>query len=657
MSSVQAGILQALEDEVAEVRRQLGDLACLRLALDDGRLVDRTSGAYVYRFACRPLEPRGGEDEADAAPADGFRVPEDASGLLVADGRNVPAVVLAHDPDMGEVLVELQLHAPLERPERGQLSFSSVFLLLSLQARLRECFQATPPPPLLDAVREGVGAPLPAVALPPAPDGPGRDQTDAIRFALGQSVSYLWGPPGTGKTRTLAHLVRELLAAGETVLLTASTNVAVDRLVESTLDALGSPARPPLVRLGRVGRSLRGRGVTVDEAVLRHEALSEPVARFDALVRRLDVPTPAEWTLDALLRLAHWVQSAGDLIAHQASPETLRALSAASDALLEGVDRCTLDLPGAAATLCGTFTSQLLRARRFDTVIVDEASMASVAHVAAATSLAARRVVVAGDFQQLPPIVLATTPDARRWLGQHVFAAAGCDDVGRDHPLRRMLREQWRMHPEVRGAVSTVFYGDRLVDAPAIAARASSAGPGALLVDTHGSDPRTTRTRSGSIRNARHADLIAGWVALAGWTSVGVIAPYRAQARAIRAALRDRCPARLEDGSVQVSTVHRFQGEERDLIVFDTTDAPGASGHFLSDLRNPAAANLINVAISRARHALVVVGDVPHLGRHLGEDSSLLRVLRELLRAREEVDVSDEADLRRLRAFLRGAAR
>jgi superfamily I DNA and/or RNA helicase len=137
---------------------------------------------------------------------------------------------------------------------------------------------------------------------------------------------------------------------------------------------------------------------------------------------------------------------------------------------------------------------------------------------------------------------------------------------------------------------------------------------------------------------------------------VGVIAPYRAQARALRDALRERCRARVDDGSIQVSTVHRFQGEERDLIVFDTTDAPGKSGRFLSDLRNPSAANLINVAISRARHALIVVGDVPHLRRVLGEDSSLLRVIRALLRTREEVDVSSADDLARLDAFLRGRA-
>lgn len=652
--SVQAGILQALDDEVAEVRNQLGDLARLRLALDDGRLVDRTAGAYVYRFACRALEARG-DQEVDLPPLDAYRIPEDATGMVVAEGRNVPAVVLAHDPDMGELLVELQLHAPLGRPERGELSFSTLGLLLGLQARLRECFQATPAPPLMDAAREGTGAPLAAASLPPPPPpGPGRDQEEAIRFALGHSVTYLWGPPGTGKTRTLAHLVRELLAAGETVLLTASTNVAVDRFVESTLDALGSPHRPPLLRLGRIGRNLRGRGVSFDEAVLRHEDMPARVACFDALVRQLDVPTPDEWTLDALLRLTAWVQSAADLIALQVAPETLRELVAAADALTEAVDRCTLDTPALATTLCGTYLKSGVRARRFDTVIVDEASMASVAHVAAATSLAARRVVIAGDFQQLPPIVLADTPEARRYLGGHVFASAGCDDVTRDHPLRRMLREQWRMHPEVRRAVSSVFYGDRLTDAPAVTARPSSGGPGALLVDTHASAPRTTRTRSGSIRNARHAELIADWLATCDWPSVGVIAPYRAQARALRGALRHRCPGKLDDGSLQVSTVHRFQGEERDLIVFDTTDAPGASGRFLSDVRNPAAANLINVAISRARHALVVVADVPHLRRHLGEDSSLVRVIRELLRTRDEVDTADARDLERLEAFLRG---
>lgn len=653
--SLETGMLRALDDEIAEVRRRLGDLARLRLVLEEGRLVDRTAGTFVYRFSCRPLELRG-DEPPDSSANETYRVPEDASGLVVVEGRTVPAVVLAHDPDMGEVLVELQLQAPLGPFERADLSFSTLFLLTGLQARVRECFQAAPPPPLLEAVLEGRGEPLaidPAPATPTAPR-PGHDQVEAIRFARTHSVSYLWGPPGTGKTRTLGHLVRELLAAGEKVLLTASTNVAVDRFVESALDALGSPHRPPLVRLGRIGRSLQGRGVSIDEALRRDPDLSASVARFDALLRHAGVSTPAEWTLEALQRLAGWVQSAEELLSSQLPPETLRDLVAVADAILEGIDRCTVDVPAVATTLCGTYVRQQLRARRFDTVIVDEASMASVAHVAAAASLAARRVVIAGDFQQLPPIVLASTPDAHRYLGQHVFAFAGCDDVTRDHPLRRMLREQWRMHPEVRQVVSSVFYGARLIDAPAIAARPSSAHAGVLLVDTHGCDPRTTRTRSRSIRNARHADLIADWLVACGWRSVGVIAPYRAQARTIRAAIAARGRARLQDGSLQVSTVHRFQGEERDVVVFDTTDAPGASGHFLSDLRNPAAANLVNVAISRARHALVVVADVHHLRNSLGADSALFRVIRGLLGARDEVDASDEADVARLRAFLRG---
>lgn len=658
--SVQTGMLQALDDEIAEVRHRLGDLARLRLTIEDGRLVDRLPGAFVYRFSCRATETRRGQGDADAddddrssSSLDAYRIPEDTCGVVIAENRSVPAIVLAHDADMEEILLELQLHAPLEPPERGEMSFSTLSLLFALQARLRECFQATPPNPLIDAVREGCGHPLSTSSSTTSTTATSRDQAEAIRFALDHSVSYLWGPPGTGKTRTLAHLVRELLAAGETVLLAANTNVAVDRFVESTLDALGSPHRPPLVRLGRVGRNLRGRGVSTDEVLTRHESLSPHVARFDALVRQLDVPTPAEWTLDALLRLAGWVQSAGDLIAHQVSPETLHALVAAADALVENVDRALLDAPAVATTLCGTYIRHQLRARRFDTVIIDEASMASVALVTAATSLATRRVVIAGDFQQLPPIVIARTPDARRFLGQHVFTSAGCDDVTQDHPLRRLLAEQWRMHPEIRQTVSSVFYGDRLTDAPAIAARVSSTTAGALLVDTHGCDPRTTRTRAKSIRNLRHADLIADWLATTGWTNVGVIAPYRAQARAIRAALRGRCRRRLEDGSIQVSTVHKFQGEERDLIVFDSTDAPGASGHFLADLRNPAAASLVNVAISRARHALLVVANVHHLRLHLGTETSLFRVVRQLMSTRDEVDASDDADLARLRAFLR----
>jgi hypothetical protein len=650
MSTIREGLLQAVEDEIREARHRLGQLGHLRLIVEAGRVLEATPGAYVYQFSC-DLVDQGGEDKSLESSGP-YQIPEDTTGVLVAaEGGYVPTVVIAHDPIQREVLLELQVYAPLPHPERAELTFSSMFLLMGLQARLGECLQSASMS-LLHAALGGHGQQL-SHATSALPPGLGRDQAEAIRFALGNSVTFLWGPPGTGKTRTLAHLICELLEAKETVLLTANTNVAVDRLVESTLDVLGSPARPPLLRLGRLGRGLRGRGVSTHEVLNRNEGFADASTRFETMVRDLGIPTPSKWNVDTLLRLAGWVLTAQEVLTCQFGPGTVLGLIDMARAI--GASAEAVDVPAMATTLCGTYTRPELRTRRFDTIVVDEASMASVAHFTAAASVATRRVVIAGDFQQLPPIVLARTPEARRFLGQHMFSFAGCDDVTRDHPKRRMLREQWRMHPEIRHIVSRVFYGERLTDSPAIADRRAAGRGGVLVVDTHGCQPKTVRTPSHSLRNTIHAALIAEWLADCAWESIGVIAPYRAQARAIRKAVRGRCRDRLDDGSIQASTVHKFQGEERDLIIFDTTDAPEVAGHFLNDTRNPSAANLVNVALSRAKYALLIVGDVPYLRARLGRDSSVGRVLTCALGVREgqEVDASDPNDRALLCRFLR----
>lgn len=649
-----AGMLRAVEDEIAEVRRRLGPLATLELRLRDGALVEAIPGAYLYRFKCQSLDARPSEEGARR-----FEIPEDTTGVLESEGRLVPAAVLRHDPTARELTLELQLSAPLPRA-LGVLSFSTVWLLEGLRQRLKEqadeaaqAARGGAPDSPVEAALAGRALEL-GDACPPLPPGLGADQAAAVRRAFAHGVSFVWGPPGTGKTRTLAQLTERLLAAGERVLITANTNVAVDRLVGATLDVLGSPRRPPLLRLGRIGPALRGRGASVEEALLASEGFPALMARFVAALTAAGLETRGAERVEGVLRLARRAAASREALAEELSGPALEEVSALADRILAAL--AALDAPALAATLCGTWTLSELRSRRFDTVIVDEASMAAVAHVAAAGGLARRRIVIGGDFLQLPPIALADTPEARVHLGQHLFAFAGCDDPITDHPLRSLLREQWRMHPQVRQAVSRVFYGDRLVDAPGLARRGERGG-GLLLVDTHGSRPVAHRTAPRSQLNLVHARLIAAWLTGSRWETIGVIAPYRAQARLIRGLLRRSCRARLQDGSIQVSTVHRFQGEERDLIVFDTTSAPGPAGaQFLSDVRNPAAPSLINVAISRARHALLLVGDVPWLRAALGAGSSLGRVLGEALRAQEEIDLCDPADpaeLARLDAFLR----
>jgi superfamily I DNA and/or RNA helicase len=279
-----------------------------------------------------------------------------------------------------------------------------------------------------------------------------------------------------------------------------------------------------------------------------------------------------------------------------------------------------------ATTLSRATTTALSKGLRPHTVIIDEASMAPLATAFAAAALATRRVVAVGDFLQLAPIAQAADPLVRRWLGTHVFASSRCDRVESDHPLRVMLDEQWRMHPRIAAVVSRSFYAGRLRNAPTVSQRPAE-GPAIALADTARTSATSAASSSGSKSNAQHAALVANLAILAAaHRDVAVIAPYRAQVRRIRRLVRAQAATRLEEGRIEVFSVHRFQGRERSLVIFDTVEAPGTQPRFLDDLHNPDAARLLNVAISRAVDRLIIVFHSTHL-RELGPASSLSRVL------------------------------
>jgi superfamily I DNA and/or RNA helicase len=256
---------------------------------------------------------------------------------------------------------------------------------------------------------------------------------------------------------------------------------------------------------------------------------------------------------------------------------------------------------------------------------------------------------------QLPTIVRSDHPQVRDWLGRHVFASAGADVPERDHPQRVMLIEQYRMHPDISGLVSHHFYADKLCDSKSVLDR-NDPGPAILLLDTADGACRSESTRTSSKQNPTHARIVSELVLSSPSKDIAIITPYRAQVRAVREELRARAPEALGSGEVEVFTVHRFQGRDKDLVIFDTVEAPGTPCRFLDELRNPAARNLINVALSRARRRLIIVGHLRHVVAGLGSDSILGRIFRHVrLRGGVELEWACEADRAEVSRFLKGA--
>ena len=478
-------------------------------------------------------------------------------------------------------------------------------------------------------------------------------QRAAVQLCSDSDLAFIWGPPGTGKTVTLTHVVEELLAQGQRILLASTTNAAIDQILAKL------SARPwfapaieagTLVRLGRstaetfgaelgdiVARQHGAHRSTLDRLRARIGEVVQLLRFAEALVAELAPAVDAQQSLFAApaprLRAASLARvfslGLADALADQPAAAQLRALHLRSQRLervrvlararVAAISAADRDLEArivgearvVMCTLTNAHLAPVMAAQRFDVLIAEEAGMATLPSLFHAACLCHQRAIVVGDPRQLPPIVQSDDELVRRAIGRNVFDVAVPDPTSSE--VVAMLEVQYRMHPAIGALVGGMFYGDKLVHAAnrasteAIAARGPLPGEALAVIDTRG---RTTCERSpkGSSRiNRGSAEITADLAAeavRAGTTSVGVITPYAAQAAEIRRLLAARG---LQD-VVDCNTIHRFQGRECDAIILDLVDAaPMRPSMLVTD-----APNLLNVSVSRARGKLVIVADVAY---------------------------------------------
>jgi hypothetical protein len=486
-------------------------------------------------------------------------------------------------------------------------------------------------------------------------------QRAAVQLCAESELAFIWGPPGTGKTATLVQVVGELLARDERILIASTTNAAIDQLL-AQLAAEPWFAPGTFVRLGRsdaetfgaelgevvdarssVRRErlerLRRRVAEVEQAAREARALAADLSPALTAQRSLFAAPAAKLRASALAR----VFAAADAIAALEAQDQLRLLAQRlarlervrelarvriAALLAAGGDLEAGLVSGARVVLCTLTSSYLsphLASQRFDTLIAEEASMATLPPLFHAASLCDRRAIMVGDPRQLPPIVHSDDDSVRRALGRSVFDVTVADPLS--SPIVAMLEVQYRMHPHIGALVGALFYGGRLVhqasNVAAITARAPFAGQALIVDDTPSTCERSARgsSRVNATSATRTAELALEAVR-GGSTSIAVITPYAAQATEIRRRLAARGIAE----AVECSTIHRFQGRECDVVIVDLVDAsPLRPSALLAD-----APNLLNVCLSRARGKLVIVADVAYFERlaPAGLVASMLRAAR-----------------------------
>ena len=367
-------------------------------------------------------------------------------------------------------------------------------------------------------------------------------QNAAVELALSaEDFALVHGPPGTGKTYTIAAIVRELVRRGERVLLAAFTNRAVDNALEALreqgIDDVLSDADGESVEFAdavvRVGTET---GVRADMRDLRLETAGEPASRVAAL------------------------EDAAVVAATTAS--------------------------------CG---SRVMCEQSFDVALVDEASQLTEPNTLAAINRADRFVLV-GDHQQLPPVVRAEN-DLSRSLFERLVEA---------HPdAAVMLDRQYRMAQRIQAFPSREFYDGALRPATGeVAGQTLADLPGAApdclpdeiseqvtFVPVAGDDGRHVDAAEAE----RIADVVEQFTAAGvAEADIGVIAPFRAQVAEIGRRVPD---------AVTVDTVDRFQGSSSAVVVISFVATGDLDGPIFEDHRR------LNVALTRAKKALVLVGD------------------------------------------------
>lgn len=421
-------------------------------------------------------------------------------------------------------------------------------------------------------------------------------QQEAVhKIVSANELAIVHGPPGTGKTTTLVQAIKALIKEEpQQILVVAPSNAAVDLLTEKLADEglnvlrVGNPARvsDKLMQL------------TLDSKVAEHPHMKE--------VKRLKKQAAS------YKDMAHkYKRNFG-----KAEREQRKALFDEAHKIMKEVENTEQyivnDLLARAqvitATLVGT-NHYTVRHLKYKTVVIDEAGQA-LEPACWIPILKGQKLVLAGDHCQLPPTVKSNEA-AQKGLTHTLLEKAVLL-----HPEAVvLLEEQYRMHEMIMGYSSGVFYGNRL--------KAHASVAGHVLFDTDkplafvdtagcGFDEKqdgtsTTNPEEAAFLFKHLTQLVTGLSThyqSGSFPTIAVISPYKQQVELLKEQLLHSPALQGYNGNITVNTIDSFQGQERDIVYIGMTRSNTENKiGFLSDIRR------MNVAMTRARKKLVVIGD------------------------------------------------
>ncbi|AYB29388.1 AAA domain-containing protein [Chryseolinea soli] len=438
----------------------------------------------------------------------------------------------------------------------------------------------------------------------PAPTpGLNASQQQALDRIDGMDVGFIHGPPGTGKTTTLVQAIARTVREEQQVLVCAPSNAAVDlltdKLSEQQLSVLriGHPARVTEQTLSK----------TLDVRISEHAHYQELRAlrkkmeqlRSSALKFKRDFGYQERQQRKMLLQESKALKADADLLEFYIVNDLLQNTQ---------VICCTL---------VGS-SHPVLRGKKFKTVFIDEAAQA-LEPACWIPILRSRRVIFAGDHQQLPPTIKSNEA-AKQGLAKTLFEKG----MGRQPQTSTMLTVQYRMHESIMKFSSTYFYQDELVADDSVKHELLRPNEAPIdFIDTAGcgfTEEQDEETLSrfneeeGRLLMSQVEALVEG-IGQDQWMdrglTLGIITPYRAQVDYLHKLAESSATLEPLHRLVTINTVDAFQGQERDVIAISFVRSNDKSEvGFLGDIRRT------NVAMTRARKKLIMIGDSATLGSH-----------------------------------------
>ena len=557
----------ALSAEISFIRMTGGK----HILLQEGKRIGRDNGQFVYLLES--------EDE--------LNYPEGTPVTIWKGQSQISGKILNCEAFSVYLISELDLGAEVEMLN---ISAEACYLLQSVSERLMD-LSLEPSEIAQDLICNGLKE------IDYRNSDIAKGQETAVRMSLEQPITFVWGPPGTGKTQTLAKIAWAHIDKGERVLMLSYSNVSVDGAILRVTSLKNDVFPGQLVRYG----------FPKDKRISEHPYLSSynlAINNYPDLLKRRTQLQAEKKRLEK--NDPKLIQVEKEL------NEIRRELRAAES-------QCVRNAKFVATTVSKAIVDKEIRNGAFDVVIFDEASMATIPQIAYAAKLARKNFVCMGDFRQLPPIVQSSKESP---LNADIFQYCGITqavDQGSNHKWLCLLDTQYRMHPEIADFAGRSIYNGLLKSANGMTEKREKtvmaepfAGHAMEFVDLSGTMSTCIKSSDDSHANVLSAFVTFSLALKAAQTQeVGIITPYHAQSRLLHAMVRDVNELEALPHTIKCATVHQFQGSEEDVIVYDAVDCyrlpfPGA---LIASTAGRYADRLFNVAMTRSKGKFICVAN------------------------------------------------